>query len=87
MEVIHLGWKCPQKNLTQAHKWPGRTVRACAPSLQREATPDKRRFLNFVSFAELAFTVSQGMACNPTTASERHDGSHIFWPPSFSSLR
>ena len=28
-------------------------VLACAPSFQRDATPDKRRFLNFVSFAEL----------------------------------
>ena len=86
MEVIHLGWKCPQKNLAEVHKWLG-TVRACVASLQKGATPDKRRFLNFVSFAEPAFTVSQRMACNPITASERHDGSHIFWLPSFSSLR
>ena len=51
-------------------------VLACAPSFRRDANPDKRHFLDFISFAGHALH-SGAMARNPTSASGWQGGSRI----------
>ena len=54
-------------------------VLACAPSFRRDANPDKRNFLDFVSFAGPAFTAARWPATLPVHPDGKVDP--VFRPP------